>query len=277
MWMPLIIVTLFAAIAQGVAGFGFTLLAVSFFLITLRSTDAVQLVILINFAISVVLVGRLWRAVPRCLWMLLAGGGLLGFPVGLWAFARADLELIEIAVAAVTITFALVVLAQEMRGARRFGAPSPRPGLGAAAHVAAAVANPAPNAMPTAPRVVVHRPLSALAIGVAAGAMTSSIGAPGPPVALYLTGLRLDKTTFRSLALSTFMVMQLGSLLGQSLYVGIDARVWGYALVLVPVAALGAAAGHRLCHYVSEQAFRRVVLVLLLATGGYMLYRALTG
>ena len=72
MWPQLIIVTLFAAIAQGVAGFGFTLLAVSFYLLILRSTDAVQLVILINLAISVVLVARLWHAVPRRLWALLA-------------------------------------------------------------------------------------------------------------------------------------------------------------------------------------------------------------
>ena len=113
MWLPLIIVTLFASIAQGIAGFGFTLLAVSFYLVILRSTDAVQLVILINFAISLVLVGRLWRAVPRRLWGLLAVGGLLGFPVGLWAFSRADLELIEIGVAAVTIAFALAVLVGE--------------------------------------------------------------------------------------------------------------------------------------------------------------------
>jgi uncharacterized membrane protein YfcA len=113
-------------------------------------------------------------------------------------------------------------------------------------------------------------------VGISAGALTSSLGMPGPPVALYLTGLGLDKTTFRALALSTFIVMQLGSLFGQAVYVGIDARVWEYAVVLVPVAALGASVGHLLCRYVSERAFRRAVLLLLLATGAYMLYQALS-
>jgi len=268
MWPQLIIVTLLAAMAQGVAGFGFTLLAVSFYLLILRSTDAVQLVILINFAISVVLVGRLWRAVPPRLWALLAGGGLLGFPFGLWLFARANVEIIELAVAAVTISFALAVLVQEVigfgRGARR-AAPDAEQG----AHDD--VGQPWSRG-----RCVAFRRASAVAVGVSAGAMTSSLGAPGPPVALYLTGLGLDKTTFRALALSTFIVMQLGSLLGQSLFVGIGTGVWGYALVLVPVAMLGAGAGHRLCHHVSERAFRRLVLLLLLATGAYMLYQALT-
>ena len=40
---------------------------------------------------------------------------------------------------------------------------------------------------------------------------------------------------------------------------------------------IGGAAGHRLCRYVSERDFRRAVLVLLLATGAYMLYQALRG
>lgn len=266
MWPQLIIVTLFAAIAQGVAGFGFTLLAVSFYLLILRSTDAVQLVILINFAISAVLVGRLWHAVPRRLWALLASGGLLGFPVGLWVFAHADLDLIELAVAGVTIAFAVAVLLQETWSAepRTASPPAAADDVAEGVDVSAAGVD------------VAHRSVSALAVGVSAGALTSSLGMPGPPVALYLTGLSLGKTTFRALALSTFIVMQAGALLGQSLFVGIDTGVWGYALVLVPVAALGASAGHRLCHHVSERVFRRLVLLLLLATGAYMLYQALT-
>ena len=273
MWPQLIVVTLLAAIAQGVAGFGFTLLAVSFYLLILRSTDAVQLVILINLAISVVLVARLWHAVPRRLWALLAGGGLLGFPVGLWVFAHTDLEFIELAVAGVTIAFAVAVLLQETRRAGARGA-SPPP---AADDVGESIDASAAGLEVSAAGVeVAHRSVSALAVGMSAGALTSSLGMPGPPVALYLTGLGLDKTTFRALALSTFIVMQAGSLLGQSLFIGIDTRVWAYALVLVPVAALGATAGHRLCHHVTERVFRRLVLLLLLATGAYMLYQALT-
>lgn len=274
MWLQLVIVTLLAAIAQGVAGFGFTLLAVSFYLLTLRSTDAVQLVIVMNFAISVVLVARLWRAVPRGLWALLAGGGLLGFPFGLWLFARADLERIELAVAVVVIGFALTTLLQELRrgdGARRSAGASERRDW-TADDVADSGADPGSPAL-----VVPHRPLSALAVGLTAGAMTSALGAPGPPVVLYLSSLGVDKTTFRALALSTFIVMQTGALLGQVFYVGVDGRVWGFALVLVPVAAIGAIVGHRLCRHVSERAFRRVVLVLLLVTGGYMLWQGLAG
>jgi len=248
MWPLLIIVTLLAAIAQGVAGFGFTLLSVSFYLLILRSTAAVQLVLLMNFAIALVLVGRLWRHVPVRPWAFLAGGGVLGFPAGLWLFARADVAFVEIAIAAVTIGFALFVLAAELRPRRRAVAgSSPRP----------------------------FRPTAAVTVGLTAGALTSSLGAPGPPVAIYLSALGLDKTTFRALAQGTFVVMQISSIAGQAYTVGIGAGVWRQALVLAPVAALGSAVGHRLSRHVGERNFRRVVLLLLLATGAYMLLHGL--
>jgi uncharacterized membrane protein YfcA len=214
--------------------------------------------------------------VPRRLWALLAAGGLFGFPAGLWAFARADLDVVELGVAVVTVAFAATVLWQESRaGAGRGEASSPSYEAASTAP-AAARARAIEGAAAGGP-VVAHRAPSALAVGVVSGALASSLGAPGPPVALYLAGLQLDKNTFRALALSTFMVMQLGSLLGQSWYIGVDASVWGSALLLVPVAAVGAATGHRLSRHVSEQAFRRLVLLLLLATGAYMLFRATTG
>lgn len=244
MWPQLLIVTLLAGVAQGVAGFGFTLLAVSFYLLILRSTDAVQLVILINLAVSTVLVARLWRAVPRRLWAALASGGLIGFPAGLWLFARADVDLLELAVAALTIGFALTALVRERR----------------------------PPAAPIA-----HRPPTAVTVGMSAGVLTSLLGAPGPPVALYLAGLGLDKTTFRAVALSTFCVLQLAALVGQAAYVGIGKLVLGFAVVLVPVAAVGAGVGHRLSHRVGERGFRWLVLMLLLATGAYMAYGVLAG
>jgi len=269
MWPQLIIVTLLAAIAQGVAGFGFTLLAVSFYLLILQSTEAVQLAIVINFAISAVLVGRLWRSVPRSLWVCLMLGALVGFPVGLWVFARADLAVVEAAVAGVTIVFALAVFAQEWRrsGAEKLdhkGTPED--------------AEPAVDANGAAGTgEVPYRTVPALATGAAAGALTTSLGMPGPPVALYLAALRLDKTTFRALSLSAFGAIQGISLLAQSLVIGIDARVWTMALVLVPISAFGATVGHALCHYVSERRFRHIVLVLLLATGVYLLYRVVGG
>lgn len=275
MWPQLIVVTLLAAIAQGVAGFGFTLLAVSFYLLILQSTEAVQLAIIINFAISAVLVGRLWRAVPRGLWGCLMLGAVGGFPVGLWVFARADLAVVEALVATVTIAFAVAAFVQEGRRSRRGTRESP------GGDEVEPRGGDAPSNEPTgnegaksqSVKSVDYHTAPALATGAAAGALTTSLGMPGPPVVLYLAALDLDKTTFRALSLSAFGTIQGVSLLAQTTVIGIDARVWGIAAVLVPTSALGALIGHGLCRYVSERLFRRIVLVLLLATGLYLLYR----
>ena len=60
-------------------GFGFTLLAVSFFLLIIQSGDAVQLLIVVNLAISLALISKLWRTVDRALWTRLVAGAFLGF------------------------------------------------------------------------------------------------------------------------------------------------------------------------------------------------------
>lgn len=248
MWLRLAIVTLLAAVVQGVAGFGFTLLALFVYLLALPAADAVQLVLLINFVITAVLLSRLWRRVPRRAWAWLAGGGALGFPFGLWWFARADTRSIELAMAIVTLLFSFTVLVRELGAGRRSAGG--------------------------APEAVRPRSVSALLVGAAAGAMAAALGAPGPPVAIYLAGLGIDKTTFRALALASFVVMQVLAIAGQIVFVGMPPGVWWHALFLAPLAVVGAGIGHLVSRRISERRFRRCVLVLLLAAGTYMLYRA---
>lgn len=92
-------VTLVAAVVQGALGFGFTLLAVSFFLLIIQSSDAVQVLIVINLAISLALIGKLWRSVDKALWTRLVAGAFLGFPLGLLAFRNADIDQLKVMVA----------------------------------------------------------------------------------------------------------------------------------------------------------------------------------
>ena len=81
-------ITLIAAAVQGAVGFGFTLLAVSFFLLILQSGEAVQLLLVVNLTISVALVGRLWQGVDRALWGRLVLGSFLGFPLAYSVFLK---------------------------------------------------------------------------------------------------------------------------------------------------------------------------------------------
>ena len=172
-------VTLVAAVIQGAAGFGFTLLAVTFFLLIIQSGDAVHLLIIINLTISLALIGRLWRDVNRALWIRLVLGALLGLPLGLVVFQNADVNQLKILAAVTILTFVPLAVF------RRPDAPdaSDRPSL--------------------VPR---FRTPSAVGVGALAGGMTTALGMPGPAIVLYLTALGAGKDATRSLTLSFFAV-----------------------------------------------------------------------
>ena len=98
-------VTLLSAVVQSTVGFGFTLLAVSFFLLILQSATAIQLLIVLNLVISLWVVGNLWRNVPRALLIKLVAGATVGFPAGLALFNYASVDQLKLVVAAAILVF----------------------------------------------------------------------------------------------------------------------------------------------------------------------------
>ena len=220
-------------------GFGMALIAISFFLIILQSGEAVQILIVMNLVITIGLAGAVWSQVDRALWGRLVMGAFLGFPVGLWVFSNADIGQLRIGVAVTILVFVAVTVLWKPSGnegsAGRFRTPS------------------------------------ALAVGAVAGALTASLGMPGPPVVLYLTGLGVGKTATRAIALSFFVIALGATLVLQVATVGVGASVWMSAGVLLPVAGVGSYVGSGLSKRISEAAFRTATLAVVAATGVYAL------
>ena len=227
---------------QGALGFGFTLLAVSFFLLIIQSGDAVQLLIVVNLAISLALIGKLWRTVDRALWIRLVAGAFLGFPLGLVAFQNADVDQLKLMVAATVLAF-VVWMALQKGGARQASDATPR-----------------------------FRTASAIGAGALAGGMTMALGMPGPAIVLYLTAVEVGKEATRSITLTFFAVSYGVSLILQAATVGVGRGVWVTAALLVPVAGVGALMGHVLARHISEALFRRIVLGLIAATVAVVLF-----
>ncbi len=260
-WVQLGLVTLLAAAVQGAVGFAFTLLAVSFFLLILQSAEAVQVLLVLNLVICASLCRHLWKDVPLALWRLLLAGAVVGLPVGVAAFAYANLTAIYLAVAVVILGFALVLGWQ--------GTPTVATG----SEDGSSRASDTPPAGGSAP----YRSRSVFAVGTVAGAMTAALGMPGPVLVLYLTAIGVDKATFRAVSLTLFTALYISAILLQSATLGIPGRVWVTAAALVPLAWAGAALGHAVARHIDEILFRRFVLLLLAATGLFMLITTLTG
>ena len=238
-------VTLLAAVVQGTVGFGFTLLAVSFFLLILQPTAAIQLLIVLNLVISLWVGRKLWHNVPRDLWGKLVAGAVIGFPAGLVLFRYASVDQLKVGVAITLVVF-VALLAFRHRS------------------------KPNPSASPP-----IYRSSSSVGVGMLAGAMTTSLGMPGPALVVYLTALGADKDTLRATSLTFFAVTYAAALPLQALTFGVAGEVWIMAMVLAPVAAIGGQLGHWLAQRVTESTFRRAVLVLIGATGVYTLLTTL--
>ena len=235
-------ITFTGALMQAAFGFGFAILAAPLFLVVMDSTGAIPVLAVLNLAASAIVAARIWRQAPRRLLALLCAGSVLGFPVGLVLFARADVTDLKLVAGAVIMLFALLLLARE-RGYIAF-------------HHRKTTAGSA--SVPIA-----------LFVGALAGAMGTALAMPGPIAMLYFAVLRLTKDQSRALSLAFFSFVYGVVCLLHAWNGGLDApRLWFSAKLIAAVFA-GAAAGHWLARHVSEERYRELVLGILFVAGLY--------
>jgi len=269
-WLQLGLVTVLAATVQGAIGFAFTLLALPLFLLVLESTEAIQILLVLNLVVPLCLVRHLWGDAPTDPARLLIMGAVLGLPLGMVMFAYASLDTVKVVVGALVLAFAGVLALRPSSLAAEPSTSTTEPPTGSA--VPSEDASNPRSANSQTPR---YRKPSVLLVGVAAGAMTSALSMPGPVLVLYMTGIGLSKTAFRALSLSLSVFLYSAALVLQAATVGVPPRVWITVATLVPLAWVGGLAGHALAGRIGETTFLRLVLLLLLATGLYTLITTL--
>ena len=112
--------------------------------------------------------------------------------------------------------------------------------------------------------------------GLAGGITSTLFGAGGPPYAIYLSQRGLSKEQFRAtLGFATMTSISLRVLAFLLTGLLLDARVWLTAVAVVPAALAGIAFARKIFLRVSRDVLMRVVSLLLLASGGSLVWRAL--
>lgn len=112
--------------------------------------------------------------------------------------------------------------------------------------------------------------------GLAGGITSTMFGAGGPPYAIYLSQRGLTKEQFRAtmgFATLTSISLRVAAFLLTGLL--LEPKVWLMALGVIPAALLGIAVARRLFFRISREQLLRAVAVVLLATGGSLVARAL--
>jgi len=116
----------------------------------------------------------------------------------------------------------------------------------------------------------------AWAAGFAGGITSTLFGAGGPPYAIYLSQRGLTKEQFRAtlgLATLTSISVRLVAFVLTGLL--LDAKVWLTALAAVPGCLLGIWIARKVFARISRDALMRAVALLLLASGGSLIFRAI--
>jgi uncharacterized protein len=243
-WAGLAATTSVAALLQAASGFGFAVLATPLFLLFVDPPRAVQLVIIITTALSLVVLPGLWRAIAARLLARLVLGSLAGLPLGLFAFRYADPVVVRAMVGGTILAFAVLL------GWRRHRA-----------------AGEVPRPFRTKPRLEV-------AAGAVSGVATALVGMAGPPVLIYLLLAGAPPRTVRATLLAFFALAYAVTLATHAVTVGIPARTWLSAGILIPFAFLGGLAGRPLGDRLGADAFAVLAILLLAAAGLYTLVAA---
>lgn len=123
------------------------------------------------------------------------------------------------------------------------------------------------------------RPMGALGgvtAGLVAGFSSFVSHAGGPPAAVYLLTRPLEKTQFQGTTVIVFTVINALKMIPYGVLGIFSASSLLADAILAPVAILGTWIGVKLHHMISKEMFFALTYVLLLVTGGKLIFDALT-
>src|SRR5215469_4431448 len=238
-------ITFGSALLYAISRFGFAVLAVPLFLLFLDPAPAIELVIIISTALSIVVLRGLLQAIAPWLLLRLVLGSLVGLPLGLAAFRYADPILVRTAAGAMIFGFAILMAVSRLR--------SGRPGQGK--HWTA----------------LEMRPGLDLAAGAVSGIASALVGQPGPPVLIYLLLAGAAVSTVRATLLAFFALSYGVTLASHAATIGIPVPTWLAAGVLLPFAFFGGLAGRPIGDRLGAEAFAILATALLAVAGAYTL------
>lgn len=234
------ILNFFASVYQGLAGFGFVLIAAPLALLFLDKYTVVVSLDLIAFILNLFLFFKIDHPVRWRLVIILLLASIIGMPIGLWLLANTPIQIIKIVAGALAIIFTFLIVFKKS-------------------------SHNTPNTF-----------IDSLA-GTASGILQTSTGMSGPPIVLTLAGSGKDKNEMRKTLVTYFMFLNLISL---PFFFAAGHFTWEHVSIgiyALPFCFLGAHVGHKLAHKFSQETYKRLALITVTITGLISIYSGLTG
>ncbi|MDO7787720.1 sulfite exporter TauE/SafE family protein [Desulforamulus aquiferis] len=258
-WIFAAIIVFIASALQAITGFGFAIMATPFLLLVFNSRDCIQMSIFLSLFIALVLTPRIKKDIDYKLLKRLIWGGFVGVPIGLLFFAYVSLSTLKITVsiAILIVTCFLLFRCYNSYRTQKMEVPD--------------LETEEQEAKTEAEVFKYQEKRNEVMVGLSSGVMTTSIGMPGVPLALYFNAKNERKEVVRSTTLAFFIFVYTVSIIAQLLTVKIGLEVLIASLILTPAAALGIVIGNVLFGKINQQVFQLIANGILLYTGFYML------
>lgn len=232
-----------AGLVQGIAGFAFGMVSTSVWIWGLEPRLAAAMAVfgsLVGQLIGLVTIRRGWQW--QALWPFLAGGAL-GLPVGIWLLPQLDVVSFKLFLGTLLIVACPLMLAQARL--------PPLELHGAAARLADGAA------------------------GAIGGLMGGLGGYSGVVPTLWCTLRRFDKDRQRAVIQNFLLAAHSATLIGYAANGVLDRTTLALTPAVAAAMLVPSWLGARIYKGLSDAAFRRVVLLLLLATGAALLVTTL--
>ncbi|KOS69848.1 membrane protein [Lysinibacillus contaminans] len=230
------LIILLASVLQTSSGFGFSIMATPFLLMLFSPQEAMQINIVLSLVISLSLIWTIRHDVDFSLIKRIFIGSIFGAPLGSVLFATVDLVTFKLIVGVILIGVTLLLM-------KNF------------------------SIQPTRNRDY--------AVGFLSGLLTTSIGMAGPPLLLYFAGTQKNKENMRATSIVFYIFIYLISLMSQLVIEGTNKTVWVNSLYALPIVMVGLFFGQLLFKKINQQLFRRMIYILLLVAGVFLLSQSI--
>lgn len=228
----------FAALLQGISGFGSGLLAVPFLALWFPMSVLTPALSVINIVMGGWIYWNNREAARPAQWKWLIASGVVASLISGSLLLTVDEALIKLVLGGVIIGVALLLASGRQ--------------------------------LPTAEHTPGH-----LAVGTGSGLLNGLMTLGGPPIVLFLANARMPKQQFRatlSLFFCSIALANVANFSRQSIYS--ESHLY-LILTLLPCAILGTSLGQRVQHHVSEKRFQQLTLILMTLSGLSVLIQSL--
>lgn len=232
------LIILIAAVAQGLTGFGFALIAVPLLSLILPLNQIVPIVVGLSLVSNLVMAWRLYKHVElKKIWLLIVFG-FIGIPLGSYLLLALDAVILKMGVALFIISFAFLLL-------RKITFP------------------------------IQNEYLAFPMVGLLSGILNGSISTSGPPLVLFLTNQGKDQQVFKANLSFYGTALNLATLVVFYFNGTLDSAVTSILLQMLVIMIVGTGVGMAVARWIDQQMFRKLVIYLLIASSISMIVGAL--